>query len=70
MGARPEASKGMVLAPMTRAVEPKDTGVPPTKVPGALRVSVASPAMTWVGITVIVKAAPEATVGDLGTIAG
>ena len=56
MGDKPEVAKGMVLVPITRAVEPRDTGVPPIAVPGALRVSVASPTTTCVGITVTVMA--------------
>ena len=65
MGARPEVAKGMVLVPMTRAVEPRDTGVPPMDVPGASRVRVASPTTTLVGITIIVTA-PGAAVDDGG----
>lgn len=45
-----------MLVPMTRAVEPRDAGVPPIDVPGALRVRVASPKTTCVGITVTVTA--------------
>ena len=65
MGSRPEVAKGIVLVPRTRAVEPRDTSVLATKIPGVLRVSVASPSTTCVGITVTVTA-PEAAVGDCG----
>ena len=61
MGAIPEVAKGIVLVPMTRAVDPRDTGVPPIDVPGALRVRVSSPKTTCVGITVTVTA-PRAAV--------
>ncbi len=65
MGSRPEVAKGIVLVPMTRAVEPRDKNVLATKIPGALRVSVASPTTTCVGITVTVTA-PGAAVGGCG----
>lgn len=54
-----------MLVPMTRAVEPRDTSVLATKMPGALRVSVASPNTICVGITVTVTA-PGAAVGGCG----
>lgn len=46
----------MVPVPMTRAVEPSDTSVSSMNVPGALRVSVALPTTTCVGIMVTVTA--------------
>ena len=60
MGAEPEVAKGMVLVPMIRASEPRDTGVSPMIVPGALRVRVVSPMMIWVGMMVTVMAPGEA----------
>lgn len=56
MGAEPEVAKGMVLVPITRAEEPRDTDVLSMIVPGALRVRVASPMTIWVGIMVTVTA--------------
>ena len=56
MGAGPEAAKGIVLVPMTRALEPRDTDVSSMIVPGALRVRVVSPMTTWVGMMVTVTA--------------
>ena len=56
MGATPEVANGMVLVPMIRAVEPRDTSVSPIDMPGALRVRVASPKTTCVGIMVTVTA--------------
>lgn len=58
----------MVLVPMNKALEPRDTGVPPIEVPGALRVSVASPMMTCVGKMVTVTA-PGAIVGEFVSVA-
>ena len=46
----------MVLVPMIRAVEPRDTSVSPMDVPDALRVRVASPKTTCVGMMVTVTA--------------
>ena len=57
--------KGMVLVPMTRASEPRDTDVSSMIVPGALRVRVASPMTIWVGIMVTVTA-PGGTVEVCG----
>ena len=68
MGATPAVGKGIVLVPMTKALEPRDTGVPPMEVPGALRVSVASPTMTCVGKMVTVTA-PGAVGGELVSVA-
>ena len=60
--------KGKVLVPMIRALEPRDTGVPPMEVPGALRVSVASLMTSWVGKMVTVMA-PGAVVRELVSVA-
>ena len=65
MGAGPEVAKGMVLVPMTRAPEPRDTDVSSIIVPGALRVRVVSPMTIWVGMMVTVTA-PGGTVEACG----
>ena len=54
-----------MLVPMTRAVEPRETSVLATEMPGALRVSIASPTTTCVGIIVTVTAL-GAAVGGCG----
>ena len=55
----------MVLVPMTKASEPRDTDVSSMIVPGALRVRVVSPMTIWVGMMVTVTA-PGGTVEACG----
>ena len=68
MGATPAVGKGMVLVPMTRAVEPREMAVEPMEVPGALRVRVAEPTMTWVGNMVTVTAPAAAVVSAVKAV--